>query len=94
VRTYTSPTLQIRTLPEGNRICCARCGYALAHPGLAWKQATIVREIPTDELSGEVVTGEPAETILRQFICRGCGSLLDSETALPGDPFLEDTLIV
>ncbi len=91
--TYTSPTLQICTLAEGDRICCARCGYALAFPGSAWKQATIVRESPTDDLAGETATGEPAETILRQFVCRGCGSLLDSETALPGEPFLEDTLV-
>jgi acetone carboxylase gamma subunit len=92
--TYASPTLQIRRLPEGDRICCARCGYALACPGQPWKQATIVREIPTDELAKETMTGEPAETVLRQFVCRGCGSLLDAETALPGEPFLEDMLII
>jgi acetone carboxylase gamma subunit len=94
VRTYTSPTLQIRTLAEGDRICCARCEYALGVPGSGWKTAAIVREIPTDELAGETITGEPAETVIRQFACRGCGSLLDSETALPGEPFLEDTLTI
>src|SRR5262245_20783462 len=56
--TYTSPTLQIRRLPEGDRICCARCGYALAYPGRPWKQATIVCEIPTDELVKQTITGE------------------------------------
>ena len=92
MKTYTSPTLQVRTLADGERICCARCGHALAPPGLPWKQATLVHEIPTDELAGEMATGEPAETVLRQFVCRGCGFLLDAETALPGEPFLEDAL--
>jgi acetone carboxylase gamma subunit len=94
VKTYTSPTLQIATLADGDRICCARCGYALAQPGGPWKQATIIREVSTDELTREPSTGEPAETVLRQFVCRGCGALLDAETALPGEPFLEDTLFV
>ena len=93
MKTYTSPTLQIRNLGEGDRICCARCGHSLARPGESWKQFAIVREISTDELVKETGTGGPAETILRQFVCRGCGSLLDSETALPGEPFLEDVLL-
>ena len=28
--------------------------------------------------------------LLREFVCPGCGALLDTEIALPGDPFLED----
>ena len=67
MRTYTLPTLQIGKVAEGDRICCARCGYAIAVPGGPWKQAAIVREIPTDQLVDELETGEPAETI--------CGSL-------------------
>jgi acetone carboxylase gamma subunit len=94
VSIYTSPTLQLKRFDEGERICCARCGYVLARPGESWKKSSIVREIPTDQLVGEMVTGGPAETLLRQFACRGCGSLLDAETALPGEPFLEDTLLV
>ena len=30
--------------------------------------------------------------VLRRFACPGCGALLDSETALPEDPFLNDVL--
>ena len=30
--------------------------------------------------------------LLREFACPGCGGLLDTEIALPGDPFLEDSL--
>jgi acetone carboxylase gamma subunit len=38
---------------------------------------------------GKAYTGEPA-SMLRQFGCPGCGALLDSEMALPGEPFLDD----
>ena len=36
--------------------------------------------------------GQPwkRQAILRQFGCPGCGALLDSEMALPGEPFLDD----
>ena len=30
--------------------------------------------------------------VLRRFACPACGALLDSETALPEDPFLDDVL--
>ena len=29
---------------------------------------------------------------LRRFVCPGCGALLDTETALAGDPFLDDVV--
>jgi acetone carboxylase gamma subunit len=32
--------------------------------------------------------------MLRQFCCPACGALLDTETALPGDPFLDDVVVV
>jgi acetone carboxylase gamma subunit len=52
-----------------------------------------VRELPTDETIGE--ESEPgAETILRLFMCPSCLAVLDSETALPGEPFLEDVVSV
>jgi acetone carboxylase gamma subunit len=30
------------------------------------------------------------KVLLRRFYCPGCGALLDSEMALPGEPFLDD----
>jgi len=30
------------------------------------------------------------DVVLRRFCCPKCGHLLDTETALPEDPFLED----
>ena len=85
-----SPTLDIRDVVGSDQICCRSCGYVLAPAGQPWKAATTIREMPTEMLAHEAATGEPADTVLRLFVCRGCGALLDSETALPKEPFLED----
>jgi acetone carboxylase gamma subunit len=85
-----SPTLDIRDVAGSDKICCTGCGYALAPAGYPWKPASIVSEIPTEILAHEGATGEPADTVLRLFACRGCGALLDSETALSNEPFLDD----
>jgi acetone carboxylase gamma subunit len=87
-----SPKLVIRKVAGSDKICCTACGHVLAPSGQPWKQSSIVSEIPTDELACEVTTGNPAETILRLFVCEGCGALLDTETALLNEPFLEDTV--
>lgn len=84
-----SPTLEIRNTASGERICCRDCGLHLAASGTAWKPASIVHELPTDEFCHKA-DSNMAATILRLFICPGCGALLDSETALPNEPFLED----
>jgi acetone carboxylase gamma subunit len=35
-----------------------------------------------------------ADVVLRKFGCPSCGALLDTETAMPEDPFLDDVLDV
>ncbi len=77
-----------------------RRGFAAQHAGLYWrlrgnagKQAAAVTEMQTESLVYEPETGEQADTILRLFSCRGCGALLDTETALQKEPFLDDTVI-
>ena len=87
-----SPKLGIRAIAGSNKICCTGCGQVLGLSGHPWKQAAIVREMPTEKLVHETATGDPADTILRLFVCRGCGALLDSETALPNEPFLDDII--
>jgi hypothetical protein len=47
--------------------------------------------MPTDQVSC-VIDETSAETILRLFSCRKCGALLDTETAVPGDSYLEDAV--
>lgn len=86
-----SPTLEIRRRANGDRICCRNCGYDLAPEGRPWKQAAAFKELSTDETSLEGAA-DRAATVVRLFVCRGCAALLDSETALPGDPFLDDVV--
>ena len=88
-----SPKLAIRSIAGSEMICCTGCGHALAPSGQPWKQSSIVSEMSTDKLVCEVTTGSPAETILRLFVCGVCGALLDTETALLNEPFLDDIVV-
>jgi acetone carboxylase gamma subunit len=91
--TAISATLETRKAAAGETICCRDCGYSLAPAGQSWKRSALVHEMSTEPLGDAADAGEAA-TILRLFVCPDCGGLLDSETALPGEPFLEDTVKV
>ena len=70
-------------------VACTACGHGLAAVGEAWKPAARLNERPMRGVAGApYTTGE--KVLLRQFYCPGCGALLDTESALPGDPFLND----
>jgi acetone carboxylase gamma subunit len=84
-----SITLEIRAGDKGDAIACRACGHAIAPAGTPWKRHAAVREISMNGAGGRAYTGAP-ESLLRQFSCPGCGALLDSEMALPGEPFLDD----
>jgi acetone carboxylase gamma subunit len=86
-----SRALVLADAEDGAEIRCARCGHALAPGGSPWKPAAAMREVPMNGVGGQAYTSG-AQVVLRRFSCPGCGSLLDTETALPGDPFLEDIL--
>ncbi len=81
--------LEIRTTKDGDRIACRACGHPLAPAGDAWKRHAVLRELSMNGAGGKAYTGAQ-EALLRQFACPGCGVLLDSEMALPGEPFLDD----
>jgi acetone carboxylase gamma subunit len=84
-----SINLEIRATKDGDRIACRACGHALAPAGTPWKRHAALREISMNGAGGKAYSGAP-ESLLRQFGCPGCGALLDSEMALPGEPFLDD----
>ena len=69
---------------------CGDCGFQLAPPGQPWKGAAALREIPLAEIPGAAFAGDRPGVLLRQFACPGCGLLLDTDTAMAGDPFLDD----
>jgi N-methylhydantoinase B len=74
-----------------NFVVCSHCNFRLSERGTAWKDnATLdVKSFVTISGSSSSVN---QDAILREFTCPDCGTLLDTETALPGDPFLNDIL--
>jgi acetone carboxylase gamma subunit len=82
-----SATLEL----QRDRICCRSCGEALAPAGTSWKPHAALSELPVASLPG-APSATHAEILFRRFSCPKCGSLLDSETALPADPFLDDVI--
>ena len=79
---------------DGERaIACMACGHALAAAGGPWKEAARLDERPMRGAAGEPYTNAD-RVVQRRFFCPGCGVLLDTETALPGDPFLNDVVLL
>ena len=79
--------------PDGATIQCAKCHHPLAPAGGPWKSGASVQETPMRGAGGVAYTGGD-QVLLRRFSCPNCGSLLDSETALAEDGFLEDVVDV
>lgn len=84
-RRRISETLHV----ANGRICCTGCGHDLAAAGTTWKPAAAVSATPLNSLPGAGM-GVEARAVIRRFACPRCATLLDSETALPEDPYLED----
>ena len=76
---------------ENSEIRCTACNHTIADAGTPWKQAAALNETPMRGAAGVPYSGGE-RVVLRCFACPGCGRLLDSETALPEDPFLDDIL--
>ncbi len=68
---------------------CQKCGYDLGSSNDNWKTGAIVHEQPMNGAGG-VAYKSGDHVLLRLFVCPGCGRQLGTETALKGDPFLED----
>jgi acetone carboxylase gamma subunit len=85
LRTRLSETL----IADAGHICCAACSYRLAPANGGWKRSAALSTVAVAALPGAGTNVHP-EVVLRRFCCPKCGHLLDTETALPDDPFLED----
>jgi acetone carboxylase gamma subunit len=77
---------------ESGRICCRSCKAPLAAASESWKGRAVLTEVPVARLPGAGLAIEQ-DVVIRRFSCPSCGALLDSETALPGEPFLEDVVL-
>ena len=86
-----SGSLHVTGKGADRRIACRGCDHALTKPGVPWKPAAAMKELPMIGAGGAAyASGE--HVVLRQFYCPKCGALLDSETAMPDDPFLNDVV--
>ena len=74
-------------------IACMACGHALGPAGEPWKEAARLDEGPMQGAGGAPYSNAE-RVLLRRFFCPGCGALLDTESALAGDPFLTDIVRV
>lgn len=77
-------------LVKEGQVHCRACDRELGPASQGWKNHTNLDEKLLHELGVPYTTSDKLR--LRQFSCPGCGTLLDTELALPGDPFLEDQL--
>lgn len=71
-------------------IVCNECTHELGSRNENWKNSANLNEQRIKNLNGPYSCAE--QVLLRNFHCPGCGLLLDTELATPGDPFLEDIL--
>ena len=78
---------------ENGQICCASCSAPVALANASWKKKAALSTAPVGALPGAGSNVE-SRVVLRRFCCPRCGHLLDTETALPDDPFLEDLVKV
>jgi N-methylhydantoinase B len=70
-------------------IRCCRCDHVLGPAGRNFKLGSLVRELPLSEANPTL--RDPAiytdsAVVLRQFICPGCGTMLETEIAVDGAP--------
>lgn len=86
-----SGSLAIIDAEGGSKIACRACERPLVAAGQPWKPNAHVREIPMQGAGGSAYASAE-HVVLRQFCCPGCGALLDSETAMSDDPFLNDVV--
>ncbi len=78
---------------DSGHICCASCAQSLATTDESWKPKAALSVVRVSELPGAGRNVE-SRVVLRRFSCPHCGRLLDTEVALPEDPYLEDVVKV
>ena len=68
-----------------------RCKFVLSKAGQPWKKNASLSVVKVKDIPGSTASTHH-EVILRHFSCPSCSVVLDTETALPADPFLDDIL--
>ena len=88
-------TENIHLRSEGGRTvyCCAKCHTEIGLLGENYKEHCI--RIDKHVSKSNLLIGEPSRFIddvpqFRQFVCPGCGTLIENEIAMKGEPLLMD----
>jgi N-methylhydantoinase B len=73
--------------------CCAKCQTEIGQVGENYKEHCI--RIDKHVSKSNLLIGEPSRFIddvpqFRQFVCPGCGTLIENEIAMKGEPLLMD----
>ena len=74
----------------GAPVTCKHCGENPAEGDNNWKECAGLQETVMQTLGGPYASG--GEVLLRSFSCPDCGALLETETAMQGDPYLHDQI--
>ena len=82
---------------DGTEDTCtsANCNMFIENPANTnenWKAKAILQETVMNTLGNPYSTGD--QVLLRSFICKSCGLLLDTEVAIKEDNFLDDRVAV
>jgi N-methylhydantoinase B len=81
---------------DGERVRCRRCGQDFGGPTENYKLATLWRRLEFGQIApgyNDRAVYVDDEVSLRQCICPGCGTLLESELALEDEPPVHDIRI-
>ncbi len=76
----------------GAPVTCKHCGENPAEGDNNWKESACLQETAMQTLGGPYASG--GEVLLRSFSCPDCGALLETETAMTGDPYLHDQIFI
>ena len=87
-----SPSVHLVTRGGVALTACTACGATLGPADTPWKDHAICREHPLAEAGGPAWDTGDSAVLLRHFYCPSCAALLDTETAMAGDPPLIDRL--
>ncbi|MBI2881224.1 MAG: hydantoinase B/oxoprolinase family protein [Candidatus Tectomicrobia bacterium] len=87
-----SENLKAVKTSKGTDLRCAKCGHRLSRAEEHWKDRVVVVRSSLTRSGPRRSESERFE--MRQYLCPGCGRLLDTEVALPGDPPLHDEVKV
>jgi N-methylhydantoinase B len=93
ISSHATENLAIHSEAQGSHVGCANCATDLGPTGDNYKLYCARIDAPIE--SANALIGDPsrfidARPLFRQFVCPGCGRLIENEIALEGEALLRD----